>query len=78
MRVLAVADADSYLKWSAANLDRLPADWQRRQVLLVSPIAPSPNQALAATGHRIEAGFTDTEASMRITAEAAMLAEARP
>ena len=50
MRVLAVADADSYLKWSAATLDRLPADWQRRQVLLVSPIAPSPDQALAATG----------------------------
>jgi histidine phosphotransferase ChpT len=35
-------------------------------------------QALAATGHRVEAGFTDTEASMRIAAEAAMLAEARP
>jgi len=50
VRVLAVADADSYLKWSAATLDRLPADWQRRQVLLVSPIAPSPDQALAATG----------------------------
>ena len=54
MRVLAVADADSYLKWSAATLDRLPADWQRRQVLLVSPIAPSPNQALAATGTSIQ------------------------
>jgi histidine phosphotransferase ChpT len=34
--------------------------------------------ALTATGHRIEAGFTDTEASMRIAAETAMLAEARP
>ena len=51
--MLAVADADSYLKWSAATLDRLPADWQRRQVLLVSPIAPSPDQALAATGTSI-------------------------
>ena len=49
MRVLAVADADSYLKWSAATLDRLPADWKRRQVLLVSPIAPSSDQAVAAT-----------------------------
>ena len=53
MRVLAVADADSYLKWSAATLDRLPADWQRRQVLLDSPIAPSPDQAVAATGTSI-------------------------
>jgi hypothetical protein len=50
VRVLAVADADSYLKWSAATLDRLPAGWQRRQVLLISPIAPSSDQALAATG----------------------------
>ncbi|HEY5786737.1 MAG TPA: DUF6716 putative glycosyltransferase [Microlunatus sp.] len=50
MRVLAVADADSYLKWSAATLDRLPAEWSRRQVLLTSPIAPSPGQSRAATG----------------------------
>ncbi len=49
MRVLAVADADSYLKWSAATLDRLPPAWERRQVLLVSPIAPSPDQMVAAT-----------------------------
>ena len=53
MRVLAVADADSYLKWSAATLDRLPVDWQRQQVLLVSPIAPSSDQTLAATGTSI-------------------------
>lgn len=53
MRVLAVADADSYLKWSAATLDRLPTGWQRHQVLLVTPIAPSPDQTLAATGTSI-------------------------
>ena len=53
MRVLAVADADSYLKWSAATLDRLPAGWRRHQVLLVSPIAPSPDQTLAAAGSPI-------------------------
>ena len=49
MRVLAVADADSYLKWSAATLERLPDEWVRRQVLLVSPVAPSSQQAVAAT-----------------------------
>jgi len=49
VRVLAVADADSYLKWSAATLDRLPADWSRRQILLSSSIAPSPGQSRAAT-----------------------------
>ena len=53
MRVLAVADADSYLKWSAATLDRLPADWHRGQVLLVSPTAPSSAQTAAATDYPI-------------------------
>jgi hypothetical protein len=53
VRVLAVADADSYLKWSAATLDRLPADWHRRQVLLVSPTAPSREQTAAATDNPI-------------------------
>ena len=49
-RVLAVADADSYLKWSAATLDRLPSDWDRRQLLITSPITPSAEQSVAATG----------------------------
>lgn len=53
MRVLAVADADSYLKWSASTLDRLPPEWSRTQVLLGSPIAPSPEQARAATGRPV-------------------------
>lgn len=48
--MLAVADADSYLKWSASTLDRLPAAWSRRQVLLRSPVAPSAEQSRAATG----------------------------
>jgi hypothetical protein len=53
VRVLAVADADSYLKWSAATLDRWPSDWDRGQVLLSSPIAPSLEQARAATGRPV-------------------------
>ena len=48
--MLAIADADSYLKWSAATLRRLPAGWSRRQVLLRSPTTPSPEQVRAATG----------------------------
>lgn len=51
--VLAVADADSYLKWSAATLDGLPAHWERRQLLLDSPVTPSLEQAVAATGSRV-------------------------
>ena len=52
-RVLAVADADSYLKWSAATLKRLPTDWHRRQLLISSPITPSTEQSVAATGEAV-------------------------
>ncbi|HEX2314545.1 MAG TPA: DUF6716 putative glycosyltransferase [Thermomonospora sp.] len=47
-RVLAVADSDSYLKWTAGLLDHLPDDWARRLVVVRSPIAPSPEQVRAA------------------------------
>lgn len=50
MRVLAVADADSYLKWSVATLDRLPGSWDRRQAIVSSPLTPSPAQTVAAAG----------------------------
>lgn len=49
-RVLAVADSDSYLKWSAATLAAMPAHWERRQVLIRNPIAPSAAQVEAAVG----------------------------
>lgn len=52
-RVLAVADADSYLKWSAATLTTLPADWALDQVLVASPITPSPDQARSASGRDV-------------------------
>ena len=48
VRVLAVADSDSYLKWAAATLDALPPSWQGPRphdlVLLRSPITPSRDQ----------------------------------
>ena len=55
MRVLAVADADSYLKWSVATLDRLPSSWDRRQAIVSSPLAPSPAQIAAAAGGEVPA-----------------------
>ena len=55
-RVLAVADADSYLKWCAATLDALPADWVGDLWVLDSPIAPSPTQQRAATHREPAAG----------------------
>ena len=52
--VLAVADSDSYLKWSAATLAEMPAGWTRRQVVVRSPITPSSAQMRAATGGEVE------------------------
>jgi len=52
LRVVAVTDTDSYLKWGAATLDRLPAEWTTHVLVLRSPVAPTPSQqagALAGT-----------------------------
>lgn len=48
VRVLAVADSDSYLKWGASLLDTLPPSWERRLVVVRSPIAPTREQVDAA------------------------------
>lgn len=48
--VLAVADSDSYLKWTAATLAAMPSDWQRDLLVLATPITPSPAQIEAAAG----------------------------
>ncbi|GAA4573880.1 hypothetical protein GCM10023193_68690 [Planotetraspora kaengkrachanensis] len=53
-RVLAVADADSYLKWAAGLLDTLPASWPTEMAVVRTPIAPSESQiAAAVSGTRI-------------------------
>ncbi|REE98383.1 DUF6716 putative glycosyltransferase [Thermomonospora umbrina] len=60
-RVLAVADSDSYLKWTAGLLDHLPEDWSRRLAVVRSPITPSPEQirsALNGTGSKDPAVVT--------------------
>ncbi|GGM27537.1 DUF6716 putative glycosyltransferase [Promicromonospora citrea] len=52
IRVLAVADSDSYLKWACATLDRLgpvdDPDLDRSAVLVKTPIAPTTGQIAAA------------------------------
>ena len=45
--VLAVADTDSYLKWSMATLRHLPAAWTRTQLVVANPVQPSPAQIRA-------------------------------
>lgn len=54
VRVLAVADSDSYLKWVSALLAAAPADWRVEQAVLVNVLEPSPSQrAAAAPGVRL-------------------------
>ncbi|MCF6469603.1 hypothetical protein FAF44_14560 [Nonomuraea sp. MG754425] len=50
MRVLAVADSDSYLKWAACLLGDLPAGCVTELVVVRTPIAPSQEQIAAAVG----------------------------
>src|SRR5918995_7510053 len=46
-RILAVADTDSYLKWSSATLSALPAGWHRSQLVIRNPVMPSAEQMQA-------------------------------
>ncbi len=49
LRVLALADSDSYLKWAAHTLNRLPADVESHVRIVRSRLEPSPAQTTAAT-----------------------------
>lgn len=62
MRLLAVADSDSYLKWAAALLRTLPGE--HRLVVVRSPITPSAAQRRAA----VSGGREDTPAPEVLTA----------
>ena len=48
MKVLAIADSDSYIKWGASVLERMPADWHRSIVVIATPAAPSAGQLVSA------------------------------
>jgi hypothetical protein len=52
--VLAIADTDSYLKWSAATLDALPHSWESSQLLIRNPVMPSEAQIRAASRRPVE------------------------
>jgi len=48
LRILGVADSDSYLKWGAAALAQTPADWDASMVVVETPVLPTEGQRLAA------------------------------
>ena len=54
VRVLAIADTDSYLKWSAATLEALPDFWESTQLLIENPVMPSLAQIRAASKRPVE------------------------
>ena len=49
MRIVAIADSDSYLKFACATLDALGPEWEREVLLVRSPIQPTLEQMAAAT-----------------------------
>lgn len=52
MKVIGIADSDSYVKWGAAVLDRMPEHWDRSLAVIRTPAVPSERQlhsALAGT-----------------------------
>lgn len=66
MRLLAVADSDSYLKWAAALLRGLPGE--HRLVVVRSPITPSAGQRRAAVGGREGAAAPEVVTARRLRA----------
>ena len=53
-RVIAIADSDSYLKWSVATLRRLPSAYSRRQLMVANPVLPSAAQIRAVSVEPVE------------------------
>jgi len=50
VRVLVVADSDSYLKWGASLLGALPERWESDVVVVRNPVAPVDDQIVDAVG----------------------------
>lgn len=68
MKVLAVADSDSYLKWAACLLDDLPEGCTTELAVVRTPITPSAEQIRAAVGGRPAPAVLSARA-LRRTAE---------
>ena len=68
VRVLAIADTDSYLKWSAATLDALPGSWESTQLIIKNPVMPSAAQIRAVSSQHVEV-LTNAELVRRIRLE---------
>jgi len=54
VRVLAIADTDSYLKWSAATLEALPSTWECTRLIIENPVMPSAAQIRTVSSRPVE------------------------
>ena len=68
VRVLAIADTDSYLKWSSATLEALPSSWEATQLIIENPVMPSAAQIRAVSTRSVEV-LTNAEVVRRIRLE---------
>jgi len=75
VRALALVDTDSYVKWGAALLAQLPADWDRRVAVVATPGAPSAGQLSAALAG---SGFEGTSRALTLDTLGARVAEEKP
>ncbi|WJL95426.1 hypothetical protein QSU92_16080 [Microbacterium sp. ET2] len=65
LRVIGIADTDSYVKWTAALVGSAPADWERSMRILDTPLAVSNEQQRAA----LSTSGLSAEAVTRVTFE---------
>lgn len=76
MRVLGVVDSDSYTKWGASVLAAMPQDWDKRLVLLETPVGPSGRQLAAALDG---SGFASTDVeNVRLNSLVELVTATRP
>ena len=72
MRIVGLADSDSYVKWGAALLSALPAEWDRELLVVDSPIVVSDAQlaaALAGSGIERVTRVSFPEVTTRLAAD---------
>ncbi len=72
MRIVGLADSDSYVKWGAALLGTLPPEWERELLVVDSPIVVSDAQlatALAGSGIERVTRVSFPEVTARLAAD---------
>ena len=76
MKVLGIADSDSYIKWGASILSELPDDWEKSLTIIRTPALPSGKQLAAALA---DTHFTADDSPFVDLADlAALIASVRP